>query len=351
MKPEQGQPYVSVVIAVFNGGPDLEKCLAAIRASTYPVFECILVDDASTDGMVIPATERHGVRVIRLEQQCGPARARNQGAQEARGEILFFTDADVLLHPDALELAVQAFQAEPAISAVFGSYDDQPEHVSFISQYRNLFHHWVHQTGAEEASTFWTGCGAIRRDIFMEMGGFSQDYARPSIEDIELGARLRKSGYRIRLLKNMLGTHMKRWSFWNTIKTDIFHRGVPWMLLMLKNRQMTSDLNLSYKSRLATVAAGLLGVSLPVLVLAGPLGATPSLALIPLALVLVIIGTHLGFYRYVAKKRSYAFAIGAIPMQVVFFSCCAVSVPLAYIEYYLDKRATKANARHAGDID
>jgi len=380
MKPEQAQPCVSVVIPVFNGGTDLEKCLAAISASSYSVSECIVVDDASTDDMVIPAAERHGARVIRLDQQCGPAMARNKGAEQASGEILFFTDADVLLHPDALGLAVHEFQAIPEISAVFGSYDDQPTEASFISQYRNLLHHWVHQTSAEEASTFWTGCGAIRRNVFMEMQGFSQDYARPSIEDIELGTRLRKSGHRIRLLKNMHGTHMKRWTFWNMVKTDIFHRGIPWMQLVLRNRQMTNDLNLDYKSRLATVLAGLLGLSLLVLPFTGHAGAMlpvvafllaagfapwfvrlaggregntlvatalailapltcywlvpDPMALIPLALVLAIIATNPELYRYVALKRNGTFAIAVAPMQVVFFVCCVVAVPLAYIEHY-----------------
>jgi glycosyltransferase involved in cell wall biosynthesis len=79
-------PRVSVVIPVFNGGPDLEKCLATIAASSYPVYECILVDDASTDGMTAPAAERHGVRLIGLDQRHGPAHARNHGAKEASGD-------------------------------------------------------------------------------------------------------------------------------------------------------------------------------------------------------------------------------------------------------------------------
>jgi len=382
LKSKQSKPRVSVVIPVFNGGPELEKCLAAVNASSYPLSECIVVDDASTDDMVILAAERHGARVIRLNRQCGPSQARNRGAAEASGEIIFFADADVLLQPDALEHAVNAFQSNPEISAIFGSYDDQPEHGSFISQYRNLLHHWVHQTGAEEASTFWTGCGAIRRDVFMEMGGFSHSYARPSIEDIELGTRLRKSGHRIRLLKNVLGKHTKQWKFWNMIKTDIFHRGIPWMLLVLRNRQMTNDLNLNYKSRFATVLAGLLALSLLVLLFAGHATATlpmaafllaaatgglcsrfsgkhngyavftlalaisaplacyvlapDPLALVPLALVGGVVATHVAFYRYVTHKRGVAFAIAVAPLQVVFFLCCAASVPLAYIRYYLD---------------
>jgi cellulose synthase/poly-beta-1,6-N-acetylglucosamine synthase-like glycosyltransferase len=242
----------------------------------------------------------------------------------------------------------------------------------------------VHQTGAEEASTFWTGCGAIRRDVFIEIGGFSRDYRRPSIEDIELGARLRKSGYRIRMLKNMLGKHMKQWRFWNVIHTDIFMRGVPLMLLVFREGKVSTDLNLSYKSRAATVLAGLLGLSFLILILTGHAGATlptvgfllgaalaarlsgpmgndirkmsfaavpavlipavsywllpDPLALAPLALVAAIVATHLPFYRYVAHKRSGAFAIGVVPLQVLFFSSCAVSIPLAFIQHHLARR-------------
>lgn len=377
----QAQARVSVIIAVHNGGTDLEKCLAAVRASTYPLFECILVDDASTDGMVIAAAERHNARVIRLDAQGGPARARNIGVKEAAGDIILFTDADVLLHPDTIAVAVNTLQADEKIAAVIGSYDDQPTHAAFISQYRNLFHHWVHQTGAEEASTFWTGCGAIRRSVFLDMGGFSQEYRQPSIEDIELGMRMRRAGYRIRLLKNMLGKHMKQWGFWNTVRTDILMRGVPWMQLVLSDGKMTNDLNLNYRSRIATVLAALLAMLVPVLVLTGhgaallpvtgflltaaisarlfvhpalqhgkslvtimltllvPLLAywlkPDILSVIPVALMLALVATHQEFYRFVANKRSMAFAIAVVPMQFVFFLGCAVSIPLALLRHHL----------------
>lgn len=369
---------VSVVVPVFNGGSGLEKCLAAIFASSYPVFECILVDDGSTDGMAKSATEQFGVHLIQLEEQCGPARARNQGAAQARGDILFFTDADVMLHPDALQQAIAALQSEPDISAVFGSYDDQPDHPSFLSQYRNLLHHWVHQTSSEEATTFWTGCGAIYRDVFISMNGFCEKFERPSIEDIELGLRLREAGYRIRLEKTLLATHMKHWSMRGVIKTDVFQRGVPWMLMLLSSQQLHNDLNLGYKARIATALAGLLVLLLVVLPLTGhTLALTPAaafllgasagswflsasgrssmtipivlavvppllcytlvsdpMALLPLALILAIVLTHLGFYRYVAGKRNIAFAIAVIPAHLVFFLCCAVSIPIALAKHY-----------------
>lgn len=375
---------MSVVIAVHNGGADLEKCLAAVSASSYQVCECILVDDASTDGMINAAAGRYGSRVIRLERQGGPANARNLGAKEAVGDIIFFTDADVLLHPDAIARAVDVLQSDREIAAVIGSYDDQPGHASFISQYRNLFHHWVHQTSAEEASTFWTGCGAIRRNIFLEMGGFSQKYQRPSIEDIELGMRMRHSGHRIRLVRDMYGKHMKRWGLLDMIRTDTLMRAVPWMLLILDEGQLTNDLNLNYRSRIATVLAGMFPVMLLILILTGhsmallpvtgfllaaaisarlsastprqtggdilALALTvliPSLcywlepvpfAWAPMALLLTLAATHLDFYHYVAQKRSMAFAIAVVPMQLLFFLGCAASIPLAFIQYHLGGR-------------
>ena len=193
----------------------------------------------------------------------------------------------------------------------------------------------------------------------------------------------------------MFGQHMKQWKFWSMIKTDIFYRGVPWMLLVLRNRKMTSDLNLSYKSRLATILAGLLGLSLPVLVLTGHTAAIlplvvflftcaigvrlfgifgknrkntlltavlailapltsywlvpDPLALIPLTLVLAIMATHLAFYRYVAQKRGGVFTIAVAPMQVIFFLCCVASVPLAYIEYYFGDRAIQRDVTQADE--
>ena len=103
-------------------------------------------------------------------------------------------------------------QSDPGLAAVIGSYDDAPADPRFLSQYRNLLHHYVHQTGHEDASTFWCGCGAIRRAVFLDTGGFNGGFGDPSIEDIEFGYRLRRAGRRIRLAKDVQVTHLKRWT-------------------------------------------------------------------------------------------------------------------------------------------
>ena len=247
---------VSVVVPVHNGGADLETCLLAISRSSWPVHEIIVVDDASTDGAATRLSEMPSVQLFRLETQRGPAFARNAGASRAEGEILLFVDADVAIHPDTIAIAARRLADDPELAAVFGSYDNRPVHTGFVSRYRNLFHHWVHQSGNTDSASFWSGFGAIRRAVFTELGGFDPAYVRPSIEDIELGTRLKRAGYRVRLEKRMFCTHLKRWTLPNVVSTDLFSRGIPWFRLLLKERGGPRELNLKLNARLAKLFAG-----------------------------------------------------------------------------------------------
>ena len=141
---------VSVIIPVHNAVDDLRRCLQALAASARLPDEVIVVDDASTDGSAALARSL-GARVLRLPMRGGPARARNVGARAARSDILFFVDADVAIHPDAVDQVVAAFRRGPDLAGVFGSYDDAPAATDFLSQYKNLFHHYVHQTSRRMA--------------------------------------------------------------------------------------------------------------------------------------------------------------------------------------------------------
>ncbi len=373
-------PSVSVVIPVHNGGPDLQACLQAIAASSWQVHECIVVDDASDDNMTSRAADAIEARVIWLNTQHGPSFARNRGVEEASGDIIFFVDADVLVHPDTIEKGIGVLQSEPDTAAVFGSYDDCPGHPSFISKYRNLYHHWIHQTARAEASTFWTGCSAIWREVYLETGGLEESFGQPSIEDIEFGIRLCAAGYRIRLEKDMQCRHLKNWTLANVLTTDIFQRGIPWMTLLLASKNAPNDLNINYRSRIATVLAALLCLlllflgftgqwpslipaiamlascsvcaffalaqkshNLPALLLVG-LPTTLACAvyphlpgLLPLLLVMAIVWTQLGFYKLVFKKHNLAFAFAVVPMQVLFFLGCAISAAAGITIHFFRK--------------
>jgi hypothetical protein len=121
----------------------------------------------------------------------------------------------------------------------------------------------MHQTGKAEASTFWAGTGAVRRVAFERVGGFDeQRFPRPSIEDIELGYRLRQAGYRIFLDKSLQSMHLKQWTLRSVIRTDIIHRAVPWSRLIIESGKGPDDLNLQTSQRVSVVLTGIGGLLL-----------------------------------------------------------------------------------------
>lgn len=250
-------PTISVVIPAYNASRTLGACLEALAASQTTPLECIIVDDGSTDDTVAIA-RRFGVKIISSEGRRGPAHARNLGARAAAGEVVFFMDSDICVHPNAISRLVDGFMADPGVDAIIGSYDESPQQQDVLSMYRNLMHRYVHQHGKEEASTFWSGCGAIWRRVFLKFGGFDESYRRPAIEDIELGYRLVGAGHRIRLDHGLEVKHLKQWTFVNLIKTDIFDRGMPWTELILRDGRMPNDLNIQLSQRVSVALAFLL---------------------------------------------------------------------------------------------
>jgi glycosyltransferase involved in cell wall biosynthesis len=232
---------LSVIVPVYNGGEHLARCLGAIARSVRPPEEVIVVDDGSTDNSAALA-ERYGAVVLRVAgAPTGPASARNLGARWSQGDVLVFIDADVAVHPEALARIADHFGDDDGLAALFGSYDDDPPARGLVSRYQNLLHHHVHQHGRPDASTFWAGCGAVRRGPFLACGGFDAEaYPVPSIEDIDFGVRLRRAGYRIRCCPDVLATHWKRWTLASWIRSDISRRAVPWTRLILREGEMST---------------------------------------------------------------------------------------------------------------
>lgn len=322
---------LSVIVPVYNGAAFLRASLPALMDSAHPDFEVMVVDDGSTDDSAAVAREC-GATVLSLEQRGGPGRARNHAARAATGEVLVFIDADVRVHRDTLTRIDAHLSAHPEAVAVMGSYDDAPEDPGFVSQYKNLFHHFIHQRSSHRAWTFWAGCGAMRKDVFLGAGGFSSSFDRPCIEDIELGARLAASGKRIDLEPAIQATHLKRWTLASLVRTDLFDRAVPWLTLMLRTRNMPPDLNVTHAHR-ASVALAVTGtLSLLALVIGALAGADGVVAAALGALVVAAVGLfalNLDLYRFFARKRGMIFAVRAIPLHWFYYVYCAVGVGIA----------------------
>lgn len=347
--PEAQKPTISLIIPTDRADDALQCCLAGVNTVDPPPDEVIVVVDGGDEAARNLAAS-FGATVTQTPVRAGPAGARNVGARLARSDILFFVDADVLIPVDSVAQVAAAFQAEPHLAAIFGSYDTAPAAPNFLSQYKNLLHHYVHQTAHEEASTFWSGCGAMRRDVFLGMGGYDTSYAMPSIEDIELGYRLRAAGHRIRLLKSLQVKHLKSWTAPSLLRADFFGRALPWSELILRSGGFVNDLNVTVSSRVCVVLVYAL--------LAALLGAWrwPALLWLGLPSAVALLALNAPLYRFFARQRGFCFALAAIPWHWLYYLYSGLAFAIGLTKYVLKRLAVRQTphldtAEHSAGLD
>lgn len=312
-----------MIIPVHNGADTLPRCLEPLLSGASSEVEILVVDDRSTDNGPAIA-KRMGATVIANGRGTGPAAARNAGAAVARGAVLFFIDADVIVGPTAVDDVRAVLDRHPNLAAVFGSYDADPTAPNFVSQYKNLYHHFTHQQGRVDSSSFWAGCGAIRSDVFRAVGGFDEhQFPRPSTEDIELGMRLSRSGHAVRLEKSLQVTHLKRWDLVSLVHTDIMHRAIPWSRLIVKGGTMPDDLNLKLSERVSALLVGLLALMVPFLALGHQrfygVPVAPLAVAFSALLLANILFLNRRFYEFLAAHRGWPFALMAIPVHLLYY--------------------------------
>ncbi len=201
-------PYVSVVIPTHNRPTLLARCLEALGQQTYPApcYEVIVVVDGGADaGHTCHAHCRQPslhngatLRVLHVAQG-GPAVARNQGWRAARGEIIAFTDDDVVPTPGWLAAGVRAFA--PDVVGVAG-WTEVPTPAIPTD-------HELTTSGLENAP--FTTCNVFYRHCALErVGGFDERYRLAWREDSDLYFRLCKMGGRMVIAPDARAVHPVR---------------------------------------------------------------------------------------------------------------------------------------------
>lgn len=268
--------------------------------------------------------------MITSDRNRGAGAARNTGVRAAKGDLLFFLDADILVQRDTLSLAASSFQDHPEISALFCSYRKETIPTNFFSIYKNLLHHYTHQTSQAEAVTFCAGYGAIKKEVFETVGGFDEAYR--ALEDIELGYRLYQAGHKIFLAKHIQLTHCKYYSFPGLITSDVFHRAIPWTRIMLEKRIYRSDLNTKGHNVLSVVLAFLILFLLPLLPF------YPANAVLFAGLWAVLGVLNADFYRFVFREKGGLFLLQTMVMTWFTYIYSGVGLILGILAFLTTRR-------------
>lgn len=155
-------PLVSVMMPVYNGAQTLPLALESLFAQSYPSWECLLVDDCSTDNfseVVQPFLSDSRIKLISLPLNGGRGNARQVALENASGEYLTFLDCDDFFHPHKLELQVKALQSDPQlylISAAVGSLNTSRELISVRGKGTGISQ--VYSVGCKQTSFFPASC-------------------------------------------------------------------------------------------------------------------------------------------------------------------------------------------------
>ena len=174
-------PTISIIVPVYNGERYIGDCLQALFNQTCPPHEILVVDDGSTDRTA--AYIHTPARRISTTGRTGAGAARNLGAQHATGDILLFTDIDVVAPPDWVEKTRDVIQTRHVLCGG-GGYCGPVEQscIQWFAHYE-LVQRRQHLQGYVE--TLVSNNLFCDRALFMEVGGFPESYRRASSEDME----------------------------------------------------------------------------------------------------------------------------------------------------------------------
>ena len=179
-------PLVSVIIPAYNSGRYLDEAVQSVIAQTFTDWECIVVDDGSTEDLSRVEAVDSRVRLVRQKNQ-GVAVARNVGVANSTGEYIAFLDHDDIWLPQKLEIQIKAMESNAKIGACYVHYDEVdsvgarraiPSAENPVTSYPEFLRY-----GAPIPSTI-----MVRRSCFYAVGGF--DPTLPLADDQDFMLKL-----------------------------------------------------------------------------------------------------------------------------------------------------------------
>lgn len=197
---------ISIIIPTFNGARRIRPCLESLRQQMEGRrVEILVVDDGSRDNTAEVVKSYSGIRLL-SQENAGPAAARNHGAREACGDLIFFTDDDCEPDPGWLNAMLAPF-SDPEVIGVKGTYRTRQKSLvaRFVqAEYEDRYRLMARYRDIDFIDTY---SAAFRRSHFLEMGGYDTDFPVACAEDIELSYRMSARGWKMRFAPRAIVYH------------------------------------------------------------------------------------------------------------------------------------------------
>lgn len=329
---------ISIIIPVHNSESFMPGLMDSIFRTGVEDMEVIIVDDCSTDGTVKIA-ENYPVNLIRLETNSGPARARNRGVHKAKGDIIFFLDADLVVMDGTIKEVQGYFAQHPSANCVIGICSKEPLNKGFVPKYMALFE-YIHLKGsrADTVSVFSPRCGAVRKDFFKKIGGYDETYKGADVEDFELARRINKED-RIILNREMVVIH--RFANFKPAVRNYFKRAAMWVHLFIKERQFDNAGPSVPSNGIAAVFAFLSLIAMLFI----PFNSKALYYF--LSFLLIYLLANLKWLSFMQKEAGLLFAVRALFLNYILGINIMIAVIFAFIAYPFTK-GVKPDCRQTG---
>jgi glycosyltransferase involved in cell wall biosynthesis/MoaA/NifB/PqqE/SkfB family radical SAM enzyme len=344
------RPLVSIIIPNRNGAATIDRCLEAALASRYGNFELIVVDDASEDDS-LARIRRFPCRVVPLPRHGGAAHARNAGARASRGEMLFFTDADCLLEPDAVARAIERLRGSADL-VVGGTYTLAACEPRFFDRFQSIFVHYFETKRAPQADYLAAHALALSASTFRRHGGFAES-GLPILEDVEFSHRLRRAGCRLVMDPAIQARHVFGHTLGRSLRNG-FRKARYWTCYSLGNRDLLADSGAASHELKLDVALWCLSVALIAAALV-----TGAFGWVAAAVAIQTVNAYAsrGLLRVFHRTHGTAFAGAAMLYLLFVYPLAAGAGALAGLWMYLarEHRAPESSPmysplRHLGDL-
>ena len=216
------RPLVSILIVNYNGAALLEDCLGSLRKVTYPRYELVVVDNASSDNSLQILKHHPEVRLVQSESNRGFAGGNNFGLSACTGELVLLLNSDTIVSPGFLEPLVDYLREHPQVGIVqakmiLSRYGNSLDVCgSFLTRFGFLYHYGYWKPDSDKynhsyaAFTVKGACLMFRRELILAVGGylFNEDFFC-YYEETDLCHRAWLAGYEVHFVHRSVIQHLQ----------------------------------------------------------------------------------------------------------------------------------------------